>query len=218
LLPDKYWCVMAEKFNTFRHSPSAERNRGPILEVLATVMPVPGVVLDVGAGGGHHCAWYAPEFPENIWAPSDADGAVIGQIDAWVGSTDGADVKNILPARLLDAQQKDWPIDDIADQLVAFFSVNMIHIAPWQATVGMMAAGGRYLPANGVVFLYGPFLRDGQPLTDNDAAFDRAIRDRHSASGLRDLDAVRAEAEKNGLELSQQVDMPAGNLSLIFTR
>ncbi|MBT4045377.1 MAG: DUF938 domain-containing protein [Rhodospirillaceae bacterium] len=204
---------MAEKFSNYRHSPSAERNRGPILEVLRTVMPPPGVILDVGAGGGHHCAWYAPEFPAHTWAPSDADGDALAGIDAWAGQ---AEADNILPARLLDAQLDSWPIDDIADQLVAFFTVNMIHIAPWQATVGMMAAAGRYLPANGIVFLYGPFMRDGRPLTDSDAAFDRSIRNRHPASGLRDLDAVRQEAEKNGLESSQQVDMPAGNLSLIF--
>ena len=80
----------------------------------------------------------------------------------------------------------------------------------------MLAAAGRLLPANGILFLYGPYLRDGQPATESDAEFDQSLKARDPSWGLRDLDQVIAAAKVHGLELSQQVAMPVGNLSLIF--
>ncbi|NQV58415.1 MAG: DUF938 domain-containing protein, partial [Alphaproteobacteria bacterium] len=134
-------------------------------------------------------------------------------IDAWARE---AKSDNILPARLLDAGTDDWPVTDIGEDLTAMFSANMIHIAPWAAGMGLLAAAGRLLPSHGILFLYGPFLRDGKPATESDAQFDRFLKGRDPSWGLRDLDQVVATAESHGLELSQQVDMPAGNLSLIF--
>ena len=196
-----------------RHTPAAERNRAPILEVWRQVMPVAGTILEVAAGSGQHGAWYATEFPQHRWAPSDFDPDTLAGIDAWAGDAAGG---NILPARLLDAAADDWPVMDIQADLTAIFSANMIHIAPWAAGNGLLAGAGRLLPAHGILFLYGPFLRDGKPATEKDAQFDRFLKDRNSSWGVRNLDTVVASAKSHGLELSQQVDMPAGNLSLIF--
>ena len=196
-----------------RHTPAAERNRAPILEVWRQVMPVAGTILEVAAGSGQHGAWFAAEFPEHLWAPSDIDPAALAGIDAW-----GREVpcENVLPARRLDTTAIDWPVHDIADDLVAIFNANMIHISPWPAGLGLLSAAGRLLPDHGILFLYGPFLRDGQPVSDNDRQFDQSLRSRDPSWGLRDLGQVVESAASNGLELSRQLDMPAGNLSLIF--
>ena len=106
------------------HAPAAERNRAPILDVLRKVMPVPGTILEVAAGSGQHGAWFAPEFPNHCWAPSDIQPEALGSIDAWCRNAGGT----ILPARLLDAAKPTWPVDDIANDLVAIYNVNMIHI------------------------------------------------------------------------------------------
>ena len=194
------------------HAPSAERNSAPILEVLAQVMPRPGTILEVAAGSGQHGAVFAPKFPEHCWAPSDINMEALASIDAWGQGASGT----ILPARLLDTTAKTWPVDDIADDLVAIYNVNMIHIAPWAAGLGLLAAAGRLLPADGILFLYGPFLRKGQPATENDGHFDQSLRGRDPSWGLRDLDQVIEAAKAERLELYRQVDMPAGNLSLVF--
>ncbi len=196
-----------------RHAPATERNRGPILGILRDVMPAPGTILEVASGSGQHGAWFAAAFPQHRWAPSDMDPGTLASIDAWGRD---APAENILPARLLDTTLTDWPVSDIADDLVAIFNANMIHIAPWEAGLGLLAAAGHMLPAHGILFLYGPFLRGGQPLSENDRQFDHSLRARDPSWGLRDLEHVIAEARSNGLELSRKMDMPAGNLSLIF--
>ncbi len=197
----------------WRHAPATERNRAPILNVLRQVLPSPGVILEAASGSGQHGARFAPEFPDHFWAPSDIDPGALAAIDAWRGAGEAG---NILPARALDSAAPHWPVDDIADKLVAIFNANMIHIAPWTAAEGLLAAAGRLLPAHGILFLYGPFLRNGQAVSENDRQFDQSLRARNSSWGLRDLDQVIESAAANGLSLDRQFDMPAGNLSLIF--
>ncbi|MFP6746847.1 MAG: DUF938 domain-containing protein [Alphaproteobacteria bacterium] len=196
-----------------RQAPATERNRGPILSILRDVMPAPGIILEVASGTGQHGAWFAAAFPEHRWAPSDRDPGAHAGIDAWGHD---APAGNILPSRRLNAADGDWPVKDIADDLVAIFSANMIHIAPWEAGLGLLAGASRLLPAHGILFLYGPFLRGGRPVSENDRQFDLSLRARDPSWGLRDLDRVIEDARSNGLELSRKEDMPAGNLSLIF--
>jgi hypothetical protein len=196
-----------------RNAPAAARNRAPILAALRPVMPLAGTVLEIASGSGQHGAWFASAFPRHTWAPSDVDPDALAGIDAWAREVQG---NNILPARLLDSAAADWPVADIREDLVAMFSANMFHIAPWAAGLGLLAAAGRLLPAHGLLFLYGPFLRNGEPATDSDAQFNDFLKGRDPAWGLRDLDHVVSAAKSHGLALFQQVDMPAGNLALIF--
>lgn len=196
-----------------RNAPAAERNRAPILAALRPVMPPAGTILEIASGSGQHAAWFASVFPGHIWAPSDVDPDALAGIDTWARE---ARVDNILPARLLDAAAEDWPVADVREDLAAIFSANMIHIAPWAAGLGLLATAGRLLPAHGILFLYGPFLRNGKPATDSDAQFDDFLKGRDPSWGLRDLDQVVASAKFHGLNLVRQVDMPANNLSLIF--
>lgn len=196
-----------------RFAPAAERNQAAILAVLREVMPPPGTVLEIAAGSGQHGVRFAAEFPEHRWAPSDIDPDALAGIDAWSRE---AGAKNILPARLLDAAADDWPISDIAADLVAIFNANMIHIAPWAAALGLLAGAGRLLPAHGILFLYGPFLRAGRAVSERDAEFDRYLKSQDPSWGLRDFDQVVATAESYGLELYRAADMPANNLSLVF--
>ncbi|MDP6831570.1 MAG: DUF938 domain-containing protein [Alphaproteobacteria bacterium] len=199
------------------YAPAVDNNREPILAVLRKVMPAPGAILEIASGSGQHASWFAPEFPEHRWAPSDFDPGNLASIDAWALEAEReSGAGNILPARVVDASQADWPVSDIADDLVLMFSANMIHIAPWSAGLGLLAGAGHLLPDQGLLFLYGPFLRNGQPATESDAEFDRSLKARNPSWGLRDLDQVVAAAQEQGLELAEQLDMPVGNLSLIF--
>ncbi len=121
---------------------------------------------------------------------------------------------NLKPPLDLDVRSASWPVDS-ADAVVA---VNMIHIAPWAACEGLLAGAGRLLDREGIVYLYGPFHVGGRPTAPSNAAFDDSLRRRNAEWGVRDVDAVAAAAAAHGLELTETVEMPANNLSVVLRR
>ncbi|MFI5033088.1 MAG: DUF938 domain-containing protein [Reyranellales bacterium] len=190
-----------------RQAPAAARNRDPILDVLRPHLPARGLVLEVASGSGEHTAHFAEALPHLAFQPSDPDPAARASIDAWA---DG--LANVRPALTLDAAAETWPIER-ADAVVC---INMAHIAPWAATVGLIRGAARLLPANGALFLYGPYFRHGVATAPGNLAFDRDLRARNPAWGLRDLDAAASLAAQHGFAVPQIVEMPANNLSLVF--
>ena len=194
------------------YAPAAARNREPILDVLRRHLPARGLVLEVASGSGEHVAHFAKSSgPDLIFQPSDADPSARASIDAW---TAALGLGNIRPAIGLDATSDRWPIS-YAD---AMLCINLIHIAPWPATVGLMRAAADILPIGGVLFLYGPFRRNGCHTALSNEAFDRDLRMRNPAWGVRDLEAVAALAEAHGFAQPVVEEMPANNLSVIFLR
>lgn len=198
-------------FDQHQHAPATARNRGPILEVLGSILPACGLVLEVASGTGEHAVHFAKALPGLTWQPSDPSLEARMSIAAWSATEETA---NVLPPLALDATSNDWPIDIAA----AIICINMTHISPWASTEGLMAGAGRILPLGSPLYLYGPFRRFATPLEPSNAAFDEQLRGRDPGWGLRNLGAVRACAAAHGLSLDQTIDMPANNLSLIFRR
>ncbi len=188
-------------------SPAAARNREPILEVLRQHLPASGKVLEVASGTGEHAAHLAAALPGLTWQPTDRTADALPSIDAWASG-----LPNVLPARMLDAQAAAWPVR----QADAVLCINMVHIAPWPAAVGLVAGAARILPAGGLLALYGPFRRPGQELEPGNVAFDADLRSRDPAWGLREVDAVAALAADAGFAAPSVVAMPANNLMLLF--
>ena len=191
-----------------RHAPATERNRDVIAQTLACVLPTEGLVLEVASGTGEHVVHFAKMFPALTWQPSDPDPIALASINAWRADSK---VPNVRPAMLLDASA-DWPIAQ-ADAVVC---INMTHISPWAATVGLLRNAARLLPQSAVLFIYGPYNQRDVPLADSNAAFDAALRQQNALWGLRYVDDITAEAYTSGLHLDSVIDMPANNLSLIF--
>lgn len=192
-----------------RHAPAAARNVGPIGDVLARVLPASGLVLEVASGSGEHAVAWAARFLALTWQPSDPDPEALASIAAWGAE---AGLPNLLPPVRLDAAAPDWPVSQ-ADALVA---VNMVHISPWDATLGLMAGAARILPLSAPLILYGPYRQAGVPLAPSNAAFDRSLRDRDPTWGLRSVEEVAAAAR--AFDLAEVVPMPANNLTLLFRR
>jgi len=192
-----------------RHAPATSRNRDPIADVLAAELPAEGLVLEVASGSGEHCAYFAERFPALRWQPSDPDPDALASIADWCNG-----LANIFPPLALDAAADDWPIAS-AD---AILCVNMVHISPWEATLGLMAGAGRLLGAGASLILYGPYRRQGVPTAESNEAFDRSLKARDSRWGLRHVEDVSAAAAARGLVLQRVVEMPANNLTLVFRR
>ncbi len=192
-------------------SPATQRNRQPILEVLSRVLPGSGRVLEVASGSGEHALWFAQHLRPLIWQPSDSDPACRRSIAAHAARAGPTTLEAPLD---LDAAAAWWPIER-ADAVVC---INMTHIAPWAATEGLAAGAARILPPQGLLYLYGPHKRGGHHTAPSNTAFDASLRGHNPDWGLRDLDDLVELAATQGLVLSEVVEMPANNLSVVFER
>ncbi|HSD53346.1 MAG TPA: DUF938 domain-containing protein [Burkholderiales bacterium] len=195
-------------------SPSTERNRAPIAAVLRRILPATGAVLEIASGTGEHVAWFATEFPGLAFQPSDPGPRHRASIAAWT-----AHAANVRAPLALDVTASDWDRhESIPAPLAAVLCINMVHISPWAATLGLMRGAGRLLDVSGVLYLYGAYKREGRHTAPSNAAFDSSLRAQNPEWGVRDLEAVVGEAEANGFALEEIVGMPANNLSLILRR
>ncbi|MBV2148443.1 DUF938 domain-containing protein [Sphingobium sp. AS12] len=193
-----------------RHAPATLRNRDAILAILRDVLPSAGLVLEVASGSGEHAIHFAAALPALDWQPSDPDPAALGSIAAWRAE---AGLPNLRAPILLDAAG-DWPINR-AD---AILCINMVHISPWDGTLGLLRGAGRVLPPGGLLYLYGPYIRDDVETAPSNLAFDASLKARDPRWGVRRLEDVVAAAEAQGLRFDRVVEMAANNLSVIFRR
>lgn len=192
-----------------QHAPATERNRAAIRDVLARVLPATGRVLEIASGTGEHARYLAGEFPHLTWQPTDRDDGALASIAAWRAE---AGLPNLLAPVRLDVTAP-WPVAH-ADAIVC---INMVHIAPWEATLALFAGAAEVLGPGGLLYLYGPYWVDGVRVPSNEA-FDQSLRARDPRWGVREVRDLEAAAAANRLVLDEIVPMPANNHSLIFRR
>ena len=195
-------------------SPSAARNCGPIREVLTRVLPKKGIALEIGSGTGEHVICFAKALPGLLWLPSDPDAASRASIKAWCATEVLANVRAPVA---IDVRHGVWGVEDDAP-FDAIISLNMVHIAPWEAALGLLAGAGRLLRPDGVLVFYGPFILGGTHTAASNAAFDEDLKKRDPRWGVRDVDDLIGAAAPHGLELLELVAMPANNISLVFIK
>jgi hypothetical protein len=192
-----------------KYAPAAQRNRDPILAALRERLPARGLVLEIASGTGEHIVHFARAVPGLSYQPSDPDPENRASIAAWIAAEG---LKNVRAPVDLDATGKKWPVAT-AD---AILCANMIHIAPWEAALGLIAGAARTLFPGGFLHLYGPFKRGGKHTAPSNAEFDASLRARDARWGVRDLDDFAAEAARVGFGAPDIVAQPANNLSLFF--
>ena len=195
-------------------SPSVARNREPILAVLRPLLPEPGKVLEIASGTGEHAAFVAKAMPGLDWQPSDPDAASRASIAGWIAAEDLANVRSPLD---IDVRADVWGVEARAP-FDAVLSINMIHIAPWPAAVGLFEGAGRLLGPKGVLILYGPFMRDGVHSAASNEAFDASLKSRNPEWGVRDIADLERLAQAQRLVLRETAAMPANNRILVFAR
>lgn len=192
-----------------QHAPATLRNREPIAGVLQQELPAAGQVLEVASGSGEHCAFFAGLFRGHVWQPSDPDPGALASIASWC-----AGLGNVLPPRALDAASSAWPVD-AAD---AVLCINMAHISPWEATLGLVAGAARLLARGAPLILYGPWRREGVATAPSNEAFDASLKARDPRWGLRRLEDLDAAAAAQAFTRTRLVEMPANNLVLVYRR
>lgn len=197
-------------------APATGRNREPILAVLEVLLPPsagPRRVLEIASGTGEHAAFFAARLPHLRWQPSDPDAAALASVAAWREHAGTPD--NLAAPIQLDVTTP-WPAE--VGPVDVVFCANMIHIAPWEACLGLFRGASAVVAAGGLLVLYGPFAEGGRHTAPSNEVFDASLRARDARWGVRDLDDVRAVAQAAGWVLEARHAMPANNLTLVFRR
>jgi cyclopropane fatty-acyl-phospholipid synthase-like methyltransferase len=189
-------------------SPAAARNRQPIFDVLSTILPEQARILEVASGSGEHGVHAAGAKPGWVWQPSDPNPEARSSISAW---REHAGLDNLCEPLPLDVSGI-WP----AGPFDAVVAINLVHISPWEVTEALMARSAQRLREGGVVYLYGPYRRDGRHTAQSNAAFDADLKARDPSWGVRDLERVVDEAQQHGFMLEQTIAMPANNFSVVL--
>jgi hypothetical protein len=194
-----------------RHAPATARNRDAIVSLLEKILPPSGLVLEIASGTGEHAVYFGKTFPDLTFQPSDPDPACCQSIAAW---TKREAVANILPPMQLDAQAAQWDMPKPA----AILCINMVHISPWESSIGLFEKAGTLLDPGAPLYLYGPYLRADVETALSNMDFERSLKSRDLRWGLRDVADMDALATRNDLVRESLTEMPANNISLIYRK
>lgn len=191
-------------------SQACENNKQPILSVLAPRLATCRHVLEIGSGTGQHAVHFASAMPHLIWQTSDLP-QNHDAIEQWLEDYPGTNLRAPLA---LDVTQPQWPVE----KTDAVFTANTFHIISWEAVLSLLDGVARVLSPGGQLIVYGPFNEDGAFTSESNAAFDQSLRQHDSHRGIRNRQAVEAEAQRRGLLLTTTLELPANNRCLVFVR
>jgi len=207
----KPWTIDDSAPGEQRHAPATMRNRDAIVDILRAILPDQGTILEIASGTGEHIVYFGLQFPNLTFQPSDPDPACCQSIAAW---TKREAVANVLPPKQLDAQATEWSIPKPA----AILCINMVHISPWESSIGLFEKAGELLDPGAPLYLYGPYLRVDVETAPGNLAFERSLKSRDLRWGLRDVADMDALAVQNGFARESLIEMPSNNISLVYRK
>ena len=192
-------------------SPACTKNQAFILEVLKEHIAPKAKILEVASGSGEHAAYFTTHMHGWCWQPSDINGDAIQSIQSY---RDESNQNNFLEPLKLSTRDKEWSIG----QFDAAFCCNMIHISPWESSVGLFNHMARHLLPGGAFIIYGPFFQNNIETAPSNLKFDNQLRTMNSAFGIRNLADITNLAHHYGFSQIAIHKMPANNLTVIFRK
>ena len=195
------------------YAPACERNSQVILDVLQRILAHSRTVLEIGSGTGQHAVFFASSLPHLQWQPTNKES--LDSINAWRCE---AQLENVLPAKSIDLLAGTKNEDFLPRNVDAIVCINTVHIMAWQGTEKLFQLAASALPSGGVLYIYGPYRYCGKPLESSNENFDLWLKERDPLSGIRDFEAVNRLAKKTGFELQEDIEMPANNRSIWWSK
>ena len=197
--------------------PATNRNKNCIADVLSRIIRKNGSILEIGSGSGEHGVAFQKRFPEIVWQTSDPDLIHRKSISSWIKYEE---LNNKMPQPItLNVENIPWKIPlKLVDSLQGIVSINMIHVAKWTSTIALFRESGRLLNKGQYLILYGPFKICNKHTSQSNSLFDNSLRMQNELWGIRNLEEVSLEAEKNGFYQEDKISMPANNFSIIYRK
>ena len=196
--------------------PATTRNRDSIAAVLGHYISCNSLLLEIASGSGEHGVFFQKKYKNIIWQTSDPEIVHRNSINSWI-KHEGLISK--MPEPLdLDVEKRPWPITNQLGSLIkGIVCINMIHITPWACTKALFEESKSYLDQDNFLLIYGPFLRKKIQTSNSNLNFDQSLKSRNPLWGLRQLEEVNKIALENGFKLDKVFEMPANNLSVIYS-
>ncbi|XP_076633017.1 methyltransferase-like 26 [Colletes latitarsis] len=198
--------------------PAADRNKDPILSVLRKYIQRGSnqIFLEIASGSGQHIAHFAPHFPDITFYPSEYERRLLESI-----AVHAHGLINIKHALKIDITTNflTWGNGIFKESSIDYiYNANMMHISPYQCTIGLFQNAGKLLKNNGYLFTYGPYAVDGKITPESNINFDKSLKFQDPSWGLRDIKDLKELAQENGIQLVNIVDMPANNKTIIWKK
>ncbi len=192
-------------------APSCERNQQVILDVLKDVIkPTDKHLLEIGSGTGQHAAFMAPNFPHLQWHTSDLLENHSG-INMWLNE---ANLDNVSAPVVYQSGKNDFPNIDVD----VVFTTNTLHIMSWQNVQSLINQLGENLKSGAKIIIYGPFNYNGQFTSESNAKFDVWLKEQNFHRAIRGFEEVMKLMIAEGIQLKQDIEMPAKNRILYFVK
>ena len=196
---------------------ATQRNRDCIGDVLSLIIKKNGSILEIGSGSGEHGVVFQKRFPEIIWQTSDPDLLHRKSIISWI---EYEELNKIMPQPLaLNVENIPWKVPlNLAHSLQGIVSINMIHVAQWSCTKALFRESGKLLKKGKFLILYGPFKICNKHTSESNYFFDNSLKMQDDLWGIKNLEEVCYESNKNGFYQEDIIGMPANNFSIIYRK
>ena len=194
-------------------APSAERNSAPIVNLIKRIAPEPGNALEIASGTGQHIVQLALSLPNIIWSPSDVEGERLKSISAWVESEN---LLNIKPPMYLDATETGWAKSLPKSNFILL--VNLLHLISWDETETLISELSIALKTKGIALVYGPFMRNGQLISEGDKNFHTSLIQTDPDIGYKNDLEMLTLFSNSGLVHLETVEMPANNAAFVLQK
>ena len=193
-------------------NPAAERNKEPLRQALAPMLPRSGRLLELASGALQHALHIAPQHPGLIWQCSELNEQVLALAPNYIAALGEHWPSNVQAPVPLDAANTPWD----QPRLDVIFTANLLHISPFTVTQALFSQAAVHLQANGLLLIYGPFKHHDRFQSEGDAQFDASLRSRNPQWGIRSREALEQLAVAAGLQPEEAMHMPANNWLLAF--
>ena len=196
---------------------ATQRNRDCIGDVLSRIIKKNCSILEIGSGSGEHGVFFQKRFPEIIWQTSDPDLLNRKSIISWI---EYEELSREMPPPLdLDVEKVPWHLPtQLLNSLQGIVSINMIHVAKWNCTIELFKEAGKLLKKGQFLMLYGPFKISNKHTSQSNYFFDNSLKMQNDLWGIKNLEEVCDESNKNGFSQEEIISMPANNFSIIYRK
>lgn len=190
-------------------SQSCEENKHVILKAIAPYLNTQKSVLEIASGTGQHAIHFAQHLPHLHWQTSDLIDSHTG-ICQWLKEGDYANIAS--PIELDVSVAEHWP----ERQFDAVFSANSFHIMAADNVLDLFKHLPNVLAQQAFVMVYGPFNYNGEFTSESNQRFDEWLKQRNPSSGIKDFEWCNQLAQKAGLSLINDIEMPQNNRILVW--